>query len=163
MDRFYKYLTAFGFGQKTGIEMSGEAKGIIANKKRATALDLATMSIGQTNNVTPIQLITAVSAVANGGTLLKPQIVQEITSPTGEVIVPFQKEVVGRVIKESTVKLEREILESVVTNGTGRRAFLPGTGWQARPVLRKKSAMGVISKGNTLHRSSLLPRLTIRV
>ncbi|NLI90785.1 MAG: stage V sporulation protein D [Peptococcaceae bacterium] len=126
MDRFYKYLTGFGFGKKTGIEMSGEAKGILANKKRATALDLATMSIGQTNNVTPIQLLTAVSAVANGGTLLKPQLVQEITSPTGEVIVPFKKEAVGRVIREDTAKLAREILESVVTNGTGRRSFLPG-------------------------------------
>lgn len=126
MDKFYKYLTGFGFGKKTGIEMSGEAKGILASKKKATALDLATMSIGQTNNVTPIQLITAVSAVANGGVLLKPQLVQEITSPTGQVIQPFQKEVVNRVIKEETAKLEREILESVVTNGTGRRAFLPG-------------------------------------
>ncbi|KUO60706.1 MAG: stage V sporulation protein D [Gracilibacter sp. BRH_c7a] len=126
MDRFYKYLTGFGFGKKTGIEMAGEAKGILANKKKATALDLATMSIGQTNNVTPIQLLTAVSAVANGGTLLEPQIVQEITSPSGEVIVPFKKEVVQRVISESTAKLTREILESVVTNGTGRRTFLPG-------------------------------------
>ncbi|MGI6450326.1 MAG: stage V sporulation protein D [Desulfitobacteriia bacterium] len=126
MDRFYKYLTGFGFGQKTGIEMSGEAKGILANKKKATALDLATMSMGQTNNVTPIQLITAVSAVANGGVLLKPQLVQEITTPEGDVLVPFQKEVVGRVIKEETAKLTREVLESVVTNGTGRRAFLPG-------------------------------------
>lgn len=126
MDKFYKYLTGFGFGKKTGIEMSGEAKGILANKKKATALDLATMSIGQTNNVTPIQLITAVSAVANGGILLKPQLVQEITTPTGEVIVPFKRETVGRVIKEDTAELEREVLESVVTNGTGRRAFLPG-------------------------------------
>lgn len=126
MDRFYKYLTDFGFGAKTGIEMSGEAKGILANKKKATALDLATMSIGQTNNVTPIQLITAVSAVANGGTYLKPQIVQDIVAPTGEVVVPFAKEAVKRVISEDTAKLAREILESVVTNGTGRRTFLPG-------------------------------------
>jgi len=126
IDKFYKYLTAFGFGQKTGIEMSGEAKGIIANKKKATALDLATMSIGQTNNVTPIQLLTAVSAVANGGTLLKPQLVQEIISPSGEIIKPFQKEEVRRVISKSTASQVREILESVVTNGSGRRAFLPG-------------------------------------
>ena len=126
MDKFYKYLLGFGFGSKTGIEMSGEAKGILANKKKATALDLATMSIGQTNNVTPIQLITAVSAVANGGVLLQPQLVQEIISPDGEVLVPFEKKVVRRVISESTSKTVREILESVVTNGTGRRAFLSG-------------------------------------
>ena len=126
MDKFYKYLTGFGFGKETGIEMSGEAKGILASKKKATALDLATMSIGQTNNVTPIQLITAVSAIANGGVLLKPQLVQEVTTPTGKVIVPFKKEVVHRVISEDAAKLTREILESVVTNGTGRRTFLPG-------------------------------------
>ncbi|UWG98429.1 stage V sporulation protein D [Dehalobacter sp. DCM] len=126
MDKFYHYLTAFGFGQKTGIEMSGEAKGILANKKKATALDLATMSIGQTNNVTPIQLLTAVSAVANGGTLLEPQLVQEITGPDGNVITPFTKKVVRRVVSEDTAKQAREVLESVVTNGTGRRTFLPG-------------------------------------
>jgi stage V sporulation protein D (sporulation-specific penicillin-binding protein) len=126
MDNFYKYLSDYGFGKKTGIEMSGEAKGIIANKKRATALDLATMSIGQTNNVTPIQLITAVSAVANGGKLLKPQLVKEIVSQSGKVVKPFEVQEVRRVIDEDTAKLTREILESVVTNGTGRRAFLPG-------------------------------------
>ena len=126
MDKFYKYLHDFGFGQKTGIEMSGEAVGILANKKKATALDLATMSIGQTNNVTPIQLLTAVSAVANGGTLMKPQLVEDIVSPSGEVVKPFKPVPVRRVISEDTSKLEREILESVVTNGTGRRSFLPG-------------------------------------
>ncbi|HWQ71060.1 MAG TPA: penicillin-binding transpeptidase domain-containing protein [Desulfitobacteriaceae bacterium] len=126
MDKFYKYLHDFGFGQKTGIEMSGEALGILANKKKATALDLATMSIGQTNNVTAIQLLTAVSAVANGGTLLKPQLVKEIIDPDGKVIKPFKKEEVRKVISKSTSKLVSEVLESVVTNGTGRRAFLPG-------------------------------------
>jgi len=126
MDNFYKYLRDFGFGQKTGIEMSGEAVGILANKKKATALDLATMSIGQTNNVTPIQLLTAVSAVANGGTLMKPQLVKEIVGSSGKIITPFEKEDVRRVISEDTSKTEREVLESVVTNGTGRRSFLPG-------------------------------------
>lgn len=126
MDNFYKYLRNFGFGQKTGIEMSGEALGILANKKKATALDLATMSIGQTNNVTPIQLLTAVSTVANGGTLMKPQLVKEIVGPSGRVISPFKKEEIRRVISEDTSKIEREVLESVVTNGTGRRSFLPG-------------------------------------
>lgn len=147
IDKFYKYLTAFGFGKKTGIEMSGEAKGILANKKKATALDLATMSIGQTNNVTPIQLLTAVSAVANGGTLLAPQLVEEITSSTGEVITPYKKEVVGRVIKEETAKLEREILESVVTNGTGRRTFLPGYRVAGKTGTAQKVANGAYIQG----------------
>lgn len=147
MDKFYKYLHDFGFGQKTGIEMSGEAVGILANKKRATALDLATMSIGQTNNVTAIQLITAVSAVANGGTLMKPQLVKEIVGPTGKVIEPFKKEEVRRVISESTSKTEREMLESVVTNGTGYRGFLPGYRVAGKTGTAQKVANGAYIQG----------------
>lgn len=148
IDKFYKYLHDFGFGQKTGIEMSGEALGILANKKKATALDLATMSIGQTNNVTAIQLLTAVAAVANGGTLLKPQLVKEIDSPGGSVVVPFKKEEVRRVINEDTSKLEREILESVVTNGTGRRAFLPGYRVAGKTGTAQKVANGAYVQGD---------------
>lgn len=148
MDKFYKYLNDFGFGQKTGIEMSGEAVGILANKKRATALDLATMSIGQTNNVTAIQLLTAVSAVANGGTLMKPQLVKEIVGPTGKIVEPFEKQEVRRVISESTSKLEREILEAVVTNGTGRRAFLPGYRVAGKTGTAQKVANGAYIQGD---------------
>ena len=147
MDAFYKYLRDFGFGQKTGIEMSGEALGILANKKKATALDLATMSIGQTNNVTPIQLLTAVSAVANGGTLMKPQLVKEIVGPSGRVVTPFKKEEIRRVISEDTSKLEREILESVVTNGTGRRSFLPGYRVAGKTGTAQKVANGGYIQG----------------
>jgi len=147
MDKFYKYLQAFGFGQKTGIEMSGEAVGILANKKKATALDLATMSIGQTNNVTPIQLLTAVSAVANGGTLMKPQLVKEIVGPSGRVLTPFKKEEVRRVISEDTSKTEREVLESVVTNGTGRRSFLPGYRVAGKTGTAQKVANGAYVQG----------------
>ncbi len=147
MDNFYKYLHDFGFGQKTGIEMSGEAVGILANKKRATALDLATMSIGQTNNVTPIQLLTAVSAVANGGTLMKPQLVKEIAGPSGKIITPFKKEEIRRVISEDTAKIECEVLESVVTNGTGRRAFLPGYRVAGKTGTAQKVANGAYIQG----------------
>ncbi|MEA4900048.1 stage V sporulation protein D [Desulfitobacterium sp.] len=147
MDKFYQYLTAFGFGQKTGIEMSGEAVGILANKKKATALDLATMSIGQTNNVTAIQLLTAVSAVANGGTLMKPQLVKEIVGPSGKVLEPFKEQQVRRVISEDTSTLEREILEGVVTNGSGRRAFLPGYRVAGKTGTAQKVANGAYIQG----------------
>jgi stage V sporulation protein D (sporulation-specific penicillin-binding protein) len=146
-DKFYKYLKDFGFGQKTGIEMSGEAVGILANKKRATALDLATMSIGQTNNVTAIQLITAVSAVANGGTLMKPQLVKEIVGPTGKIVTSFEEQEVRRVISESTSKTEREMLESVVTNGSGYRAFLPGYRVAGKTGTAQKVANGSYIQG----------------
>jgi len=148
MDKFYKYLTAFGFGQKTGIEMSGEAVGILANKKKATALDLATMSIGQTNNVTAIQLLTAVSAVANGGVLMKPQLVKEIVGPSANVVEPFEKQEVRRVISEDTSKIERELLEAVVTNGTGRRAFLPGYRVAGKTGTAQKVVNGAYIQGD---------------
>lgn len=147
-DAFYKYLYNFGFGQKTGIEMSGEAKGIIANKKRATALDLATMSIGQTNNVTAIQLLTAVAAVANGGTLLEPQLVREIVDADGHTVTPFQKEEVRQVISKDTAKLTSQFLESVVTNGTGRRAFLPGYRVAGKTGTAQKVADGHYVQGD---------------
>lgn len=147
MDKFYDYLNKFGFGQKTGIEMSGEAVGIIANKKRATALDLATMSIGQTNNVTAIQLLTAVSAVANGGTLMKPQLVKEIVSPGGKVLDSFTPIKVRRVISEETSKTARQMLESVVTNGTGYRAFLPGYRVAGKTGTAQKVENGAYKQG----------------
>lgn len=146
-DKFYQYLADFGFGKKTGIEMSGEAVGILANKKRATALDLATMSIGQTNNVTAIQLLTAVSAVANGGTLMKPQLVKEIVGPTGKVVESFEPQEVHRVIKEETSKTARQMLESVVTNGTGYRAFLPGYRVAGKTGTAQKVANGAYIQG----------------
>lgn len=147
MDKFYKYLHDFGFGQKTGIEMSGEAVGILAGKKRATALDLATMSIGQTNNVTAIQLLTAVSAVANGGTLMKPQLVKEIVGPAGNVVESFEPQTVRRVISEGTSKTARQMLESVVTNGTGYRAFLPGYRVAGKTGTAQKVANGAYIQG----------------
>ncbi|AFM01738.1 MULTISPECIES: stage V sporulation protein D [Desulfitobacterium] len=147
MDKFYEYLYNFGFGKKTGIEMSGEAVGILAGKKRATALDLATMSIGQTNNVTAIQLLTAVSAVANGGTLMKPQLVKEIVGPTGKVVESFEPQEVRRVISENTSKTARQMLESVVTNGTGYRAFLPGYRVAGKTGTAQKVANGAYIQG----------------
>ncbi|MEM5816446.1 MAG: penicillin-binding transpeptidase domain-containing protein, partial [Desulfitobacterium hafniense] len=147
MDKFYEYLHDFGFGQKTGIEMSGEAVGILAGKKRATALDLATMSIGQTNNVTAIQLLTAVSAVANGGTLMKPQLVKEIVGPAGNVVESFEPQTVRRVISEGTSKTARQMLESVVTNGTGYRAFLPGYRVAGKTGTAQKVANGAYIQG----------------
>ncbi|ACL22078.1 stage V sporulation protein D [Desulfitobacterium hafniense DCB-2] len=147
MDKFYKYLHDFGFGQKTGIEMSGEAVGILAGKKRATALDLATMSIGQTNNVTAIQLLTAVSAVANGGNLMKPQLVKEIVGPSGNVVESFEPQDVRRVISEGTSKTARQMLESVVTNGTGYRAFLPGYRVAGKTGTAQKVANGAYIQG----------------
>lgn len=123
---YYKYLKAFGLGTKTGIDLPGEAKGIIVPEKRATQVDLATMSFGQANAVTPIQLLNAVCAVANGGLLLKPHLVKEIIDEKGRVVKKIEPEVVRRVIPEATSDELRSILEGVVKNGTGKNAYIEG-------------------------------------
>lgn len=123
---FYRYLQGFGFGKKTGVELPGEATGILVSKERAQEIDLATMSIGQANAVTPLQLITAFAAMANEGKLMKPQIVKEIRDKEGELIRTIEPEVVRQVISPETAHQVMSILESVVSEGTGRNAYVEG-------------------------------------
>lgn len=123
---FYRYLQGFGFGKKTGIELPGEATGILVGKERAQEIDLATMSIGQANAVTPLQLITAFAAMANEGKLMKPQIVKEIRNKEGELIRTIEPEVVRQVISPETARQVMSILESVVSQGTGKNAYVEG-------------------------------------
>lgn len=126
LEKYYHYLYAFGFGQVTGVDLPGEAKGILVNKERAKQIDLATMSMGQANAVTPIQLISAVAAVANDGKLVKPHLVKRIVSNTGEVIKEVTPQVIRQVISEKTARDLCLILEGEVVNGTGRNAYIEG-------------------------------------
>lgn len=124
-EKFYKYIRGFGFGQKTKIGLPGEASGIIIPEKIAKQINIATMSIGQSIAVTPIQLVTAVSAVANNGVLLRPHLVKEIKDNKGNV-EKIEPQEVGRLISKDTAKELRSILESVVQNGSGKNAFIEG-------------------------------------
>lgn len=123
---FFKYINAFGFGRTTGIELPGEATGLLYDEKTATNINIATMSIGQSISVTPIQLITAVSAVANDGKLMKPRLVKETVNDKGKVIKKYNPQVVRQVISKDTAKQLREILERVVTKGSGQKAQIEG-------------------------------------
>ncbi len=125
-ERFYKYIRDFGFGQKTGIDLAGEAKGIIIDEKKATNLNIATMSIGQSIAVTPIQLLSATCAVANGGNLMKPLLVKEIIDNKGNIVKTFNPEVIRKVLDSETVEQVKKLLENVVSSGTGRNAFVQG-------------------------------------
>lgn len=126
-DKFYDYLEKFGFGQKTGIGLPGEAAADLKDLNRLYPRDVASMTFGQGVVVTSIQQVAAVSAIANGGELLKPYIIKEIRdSQTGQVIQKHEKEVVRRVVSENTAKQVRDILETVVTDGTGRYYYLDG-------------------------------------
>ena len=125
-DPFYRYIDAFGFGRHTNIDLPGEAKGITIDRTKATPINIATMSIGQSIAVTPVQLVTAVAAVANDGKLLRPQIVREVKDKSGQVIRGFQPDAVRQVLDTSVTKQVNEILESVVSQGTGKNAYIEG-------------------------------------
>lgn len=125
-DKFQEYFKAFGLTQKTGIELIGES-GSVFYRNRMSEVDLATSSFGQGFSVTPIQHITAISSVINGGNLMKPQIVKEIRNSNG-IVKSFYPEVVNRVISEDTSAAMRNILERVVADpkGTGKNAYIKG-------------------------------------
>lgn len=126
-EKLFEYINKFGFGTKTGVDLNGESTGILFNLEKVGPVELATTSFGQGVSVTPIQQITAVSAAINGGYLLKPYIVKSVNEPeTNSVILENNKTIVRKVISDSTSEKVRFALESVVTNGTGRNAFIDG-------------------------------------
>ena len=121
----FNYIKNFGFGSKTGVDLNGESNGIIFNLKNVGPVELATTAFGQGVSVTPIQQVTAVSATINGGLLYKPYIVKSINEPeTNTVIKENKKTVIRKVISEKTSEKVRHALESVVSNGTGRTAYI---------------------------------------
>lgn len=126
MDKFYEYLEGFGMTKPTGFDMPGEADSLIVPKKTAVPYDLAAMSIGQSNAFTPIQMITAISAVANGGKLMKPFIVDKINDPEGNLVKQSEPEVVRQVISEDTAREVWAVLETVVASGTGKQGQIKG-------------------------------------
>ncbi|AFM00575.1 cell division protein FtsI/penicillin-binding protein 2 [Desulfitobacterium dehalogenans ATCC 51507] len=124
-ETFYTYLKAFGFGSRTGIDITGEESGLLVPQNEARDIDMATMSFGQANLVTPVQLLTAISSIANGGTLYKPYIVDKITFPDG-TIQQNNPQPIRQVISKSTAEQMTAVLEAVVDEGTGGRAKIPG-------------------------------------
>ncbi|SEO37269.1 stage V sporulation protein D [Propionispora vibrioides] len=126
IEPFYRYLQSFGFGKATDIDLPGEAKGILINSEQAKAINIATMAMGQSIAVTPIQLATAVAAVANDGQLLRPQIVREVRDKNGQILRDFKPDSVKQVIDPAVAKEVKGVLEKVVEEGTGKNAFLEG-------------------------------------
>lgn len=126
VSEFYDYLYAFGLGQKTGDIFDGESSGIVTNEKYVTENDLARIGFGQSVAVTPIQLAAAVSAAVNGGNLYSPYIVEQVVSSDGTVIEQADPSPVRQVISGETSATVRQILQSVVDNGTGRNAKIEG-------------------------------------
>ena len=126
-DTLFRYIRQFGFGQKTGIDLSGEARGILFAPDQIGPVELATTSFGQGVSVTPIQQVTAVSAAINGGNLMEPHLTKAWIDPkTGKVVRENRPRKKRQVISAETSKEVRRALESVVARGTGRKAFIDG-------------------------------------
>ena len=123
-ERLFNYINKFGYGKKTGIDLNGEATGIIFPVNKVGPVELATTSFGQGVSVTAIQQITAVSAAINGGKLYTPYVVKRISSDTGDIIKENSSKFVRNVISDNTSKTVRMALESVVALGTGRNAYI---------------------------------------
>jgi stage V sporulation protein D (sporulation-specific penicillin-binding protein) len=126
IDTYYKYIESFGFTKPTGIDLPGESSGIIQNKSKIGPVELATISYGQGISITPLQLVTAISAVGNDGKLMKPRIVKELVDDSGEVIERYEPKMIRQVLSEKTSKELRLIMGSVVTEGSGKNAAVPG-------------------------------------
>lgn len=126
VDKYFQYLEAFGFTDKTGIDFPGESTPIIQPKQSVGPVELATMSYGQGISVTPIQLVTAISAIGNDGKLMKPRIVKELVDDNGNIIHNYQPETVKQAISKKTSEDMRTIMEAVVSSGTGKNAMIPG-------------------------------------
>ena len=131
-EKFYNYLEDFGFLEKTGIDVLGESNinpvsaGLIWDRDKFTNVDLAVASFGQRFQVTPLQLITAAAAVINGGHLMQPYVVSQVTDTDGNVVQHTEPTEVRQVISEQTSERCRTILEGVVNGGTGHNAAVEG-------------------------------------
>lgn len=126
-EKLFSYIDLFGFGEKTGIDLNGEGEGIIFSLDKVGELELATTAFGQGVSVTPIQQVTAVSAVVNGGNLYKPYIVKNFLEPeTDSIIKSVDKTLVRKTISEETSKTMRYAMESVVARGGGKYAYIDG-------------------------------------
>jgi cell division protein FtsI (penicillin-binding protein 3) len=124
--KFYDYIRAFGFGQSTGVDLPGETRGMLRRLENWTPVSVGAISMGQEIGVTPLQMITAVSAMANGGLIVRPHVVRELRRGTQVTEPPDAQQLPRRVIKETTAATMRNMLEGVVLTGTGKLAKLDG-------------------------------------
>ncbi|HHT88632.1 MAG TPA: PASTA domain-containing protein [Clostridiales bacterium] len=126
VEKTYEYYKKLGLFSRTGVDIPGEANSIMHNIDNIGAVELATMAFGQSFQITPLQLLTAASAIINGGTLVTPHFGIEIRSPEGRTVKTLKYDTTENVVSKETSETMKQLLEAVVTDGTGRRAYLPG-------------------------------------
>jgi cell division protein FtsI (penicillin-binding protein 3) len=126
-ERYFKYIEKFGFGRPTGIDVPGEVPGLLRKPESWSAIDLATHAFGQGIATTPMQMVMAYAAIANGGFLMRPHVVRRVVGSKGEVLVENQPHVVRRVISEKTARSLASMLKGVTNEGgTGVMASVEG-------------------------------------
>lgn len=125
-ENFYKYMTDFGYGKYTAIDLLDEVKGIVTIPENMNNVELATISFGQGITATPMQVLTSISSFANDGSLMKPMIVKKLTDSNNKVIKTYEPETIKKVVSKQTADTMLDILESVVTDGTGKSAHVNG-------------------------------------
>lgn len=124
---YFQYIKKFGFGRPTGIDLPGEAQGLVRHPSRWSRIDLATHSFGQGIAVTPMQLVMAFAAIANGGFLMRPFVVERVVGPKGRVLLSHRSHVVRRVLSEKTARTLTSMLRGAVSQGgTGTQAKVEG-------------------------------------
>ncbi|MGE5557879.1 MAG: penicillin-binding transpeptidase domain-containing protein [Bacillota bacterium] len=126
VERLYRFVKAFGFDKQTDVDFPGEAAGQMHKREAIGPVELATAGFGQGISVTPIQLLRAACAIANGGYLLRPYLVKEIRDPKGRALAVTRRKVVRRVISGSTSRTMIRLMKSIVLNGSGHNAYVEG-------------------------------------
>ena len=147
-EKLFSYIHKFGFGEKTGIDLNGEGKGILFPLERVGNVELATSAFGQGISVTPIQQVMAVSAVVNGGDLYTPYIVKNISDNTNTVVKEYNKKRRRKVISSETSSIMRIALENVVAKGGGKSAYIEGYRIGGKTGTAQKSKDGVYLVNN---------------
>lgn len=145
--RFYSALRNFGMGQKTGVDFTGESSGMMMKEDNVKTVDLARIGFGQAVAVTPLQLITGVCSVINGGTLYKPYLVASVDSYDGKNLATREPQPVRRTVSEATSKKMRDYLVGVVANGGGSKAGVAGYSVGGKTGTAQKYAGGTIAQG----------------
>lgn len=126
IETYYKYFEAFGFTERTGIDLPGESSPVYHKLEKMGLVELASTSYGQSFRVSPIQMLTAACAIANGGKLMKPYVVDSIVDTQGNIIQKNEPTVKRQVISEQTAATVRQMMEAVVEGGTGKNAYIEG-------------------------------------
>ncbi|MCI8459765.1 MAG: PASTA domain-containing protein [Bacilli bacterium] len=147
-ERLFSYINKFGFGEKTGVDLNGEGKGILFPLSRVGNVELATSAFGQGISVTPLQQVMAVSSVVNGGYLYTPYVVKNISDNTNTVVKEYHKILKRKVISSKTSAIMRVALENVVAKGGGKSAFIEGYRIGGKTGTAQKSQNGVYLSNN---------------